>query len=739
MAVPLEKFVELLEDSGILAGDTLQDFLPPRREPKSAEELALELVRQKKLTKFQAEEVAKGKGKSLTLGNYVLMEKIGAGGMGQVFKARHRRMDRLVAVKLLPAAMTKNKDAIARFEREVKAAAKLRHTNIVAADDADQANGVHFLVMELVEGIDLSALVKKNGPVSIEKAVNYIVQAARGLEFAHKKGVIHRDIKPANLLLDTEGTIKILDMGLARIHGEAGTQAELTATGAVMGTIDYMAPEQALSTKAADARADIYSLGCSLYYLLSGKATYDGETLMAKLLAHREQPIPDLRAVCPQVPDQLEAIFKTMVAKKTEDRYQTMTEVIAALEGYGGGPSNSQISQPADTGPKSLVRDKPVSPQTVAVPADITAAESQTSAKKEAAAKSKVTSSLSLVESFSDADEFSQAPARSIRTRNLRRPGKKGKHALLQDQKKLLLIGGSILGVLILLAVVVSSFRTKDGKLIVAVNEPDAEVEVLNEEGKVEITRKGDKGPITISVVPGKHRLKIQKKGFALVTKDFEVESNGTKSISVTLVPLEPTVATTKADAAPHDSTVTADRNAAEWVLSIGGKVVVNYDYGRQIKAVSELPKEEFFVANIWLAENQKVTDRDLPRFKACQGLWLLDLVGTQVTDAGLAHVKEYVTAQGLGEVYLGNTSITDSGLAHLADCTGMHQLWIFNTAVTDAGLNHLKRMKQMTRLAAQGTRVTEAGVQKLAAALPQCQIEWDGGVIEPTRGADPE
>src|ERR1700688_3823507 len=166
MAISLEKFVQQLEESGVLAGNTLKDFLPPKASPKDAEDLARELVRHKKLTKFQAEEVYKGKGKSLTLGNYVLMEKIGAGGMGQVFKAEHRRMDRIVAVKLLPAAMTKDKAAIARFEREVKAAAKLRHTNIVAADDADQADGVHFLVMELVEGNDLSALVKKEGPFS---------------------------------------------------------------------------------------------------------------------------------------------------------------------------------------------------------------------------------------------------------------------------------------------------------------------------------------------------------------------------------------------------------------------------------------------------------------------------------------------------------------------------------------------------------------------------------------------
>ncbi len=430
MAIPLEQFVKHLEDSGVLAGDTLGDFLPPKASPKDAEDLARELVRHKKLTKFQAEELYRGKGKSLTLGNYILMEKIGAGGMGQVFKAEHRRMHRMVAIKLLPAAMTKDKAAIARFEREVTAAARLRHPNIIAADDADQANGIHFLVMELVDGSDLSALVKKNGPLPADKAVNYILQAARGLEFAHAEGVVHRDIKPANLLLDKRGTVKILDMGLARIHGEAG-QAELTSTGAVMGTVDYMAPEQALSTKTADARADIYALGCSLYYLLTGKATYEGDTLMAKLLAHREQPIPDLRAACPQVSDQLEAVFKTMVAKKIEDRYQTMTAVIADLERSGGGQTvNPPSFALSDTGLTNFLKEVEVA-------------------------------QMSLVQK--------KAP---VRTPKRSWPNLTWQ-SIAKDKRKLL-IGGGVLGALVLLAGLFISLRSRDGTPIVAVNEPDA-------------------------------------------------------------------------------------------------------------------------------------------------------------------------------------------------------------------------------------------------------------------------
>src|SRR5579872_613160 len=202
MPVPLDQIVKHLEDSGVLAADTLVDFLPPKSDPKDAEELVRELVRQKKLTKFQAEELWRGKGKSLVLGNYLILDKIGAGGMGQVFKAEHRRMHRIVAVKMLPTAMMKDASVVARFEREVTAAAKLNHPNIVTAFDADNANGVQLLIMEYVEGSDLSALVKKNGPFSVDEAVTCILQTARGLEAAHALGIVHRDIKPANLLLD---------------------------------------------------------------------------------------------------------------------------------------------------------------------------------------------------------------------------------------------------------------------------------------------------------------------------------------------------------------------------------------------------------------------------------------------------------------------------------------------------------------------------------------------------------
>lgn len=673
MPVPLEQFVKQLEDSGILAGDTLQAFLPPKASPKDAEELARELVRQKKLTKFQAEEVYRGKAKSLVLGNYVLMEKIGAGGMGQVFKARHRRLDRLVAVKLLPPALMRDPDAIARFEREVKAAAKLRHPNLVAADDADQAHGVHFLVMELVEGSDLSALVKKTGRFSIEKAVNCILQAARGLEAAHRAGIVHRDIKPANLLLNTQGVVKILDMGLARLSvgTDSPHSADLTSTGAIMGTVDYMAPEQALDSKTADARADIYALGCSLFYLLAGKATYDGDSLMKKILAHREQPIPSLRAARPEVTEQLDGVFQKMVAKNVEERYQTVTAVIAALENCGARQGSSinallPVESSTDTG----------------------------------------------LNFFKDISIAPSKPFQPIKPLTSNVP------------KKFLLIGGGVLGVLILLGALVITFGARDGTLTISVSEPDADVQLLNVEGKVEVNRKVGKEPVAIVASPGKHRLKVWKDGFDPFTSEFDIRAGGAESITAKLVPVKtvtPLAPVAAATDAPN--TMDRDRTATNWVLANGGSVKVTVSgQDRTVSKIEDIPPDRFQILVVNLS-NTHVNEAQLEHISSLKRVQWVNLLKTQVTDTGL---RKLVDLPDLKQLWLLETQVTDAGLQHIRTMDGLEFLGLNGTNVTDAGVPEIAAMKNLSAMDLRNTKVTANGVATLRKALPNCRINWN-------------
>jgi serine/threonine-protein kinase len=310
-------------------------------EPKS---LAGELLQRGWLTAYQANQLLQGRGDGLVLGAYVLLERLGEGGMGEVFKARHQKLGRIVALKVIRKERLDNPDNVRRFQREIRAAAQLSHPNIVHAFDADQAGDTHFFVMEYIEGIDLKELVSKSGPRPLAQACDYIRQAALGLQHAHERGLVHRDIKPSNLLLTTTDhspltthQIKLLDLGLARLEVAADDDSSgpLTQEGLVMGTFDYLAPEQAKNSHTVDIRADLYSLGCTFYFLLTGRAPFAGASQMDKLLKHQwEEPTPveKLRA---EVPPNLAAVVRKLMAKKPAERYQTPAELAATLETIG--------------------------------------------------------------------------------------------------------------------------------------------------------------------------------------------------------------------------------------------------------------------------------------------------------------------------------------------------------------------------------------------------------------------
>ncbi len=339
MSITLDEFVRSLTETGILAPEEVSSIvsnLPEDRAGFDVEKLARELVRQQKITRFQASVIFRRQSRGLRIGDYIVLDKIGSGGMGQVFKSEDRRTGQLVALKLLRATYTKSQRAVTRFYREANTAARLKHRNLVSVCEAGEWNGLHYLVMELINGRDVRSIVKDQGPLSVAEAVDIGVQTARGLAYAHENGIVHRDVKPANLLLDKNGRVVILDLGLARLDDAAQEAAgddggRLTMPGHFLGTLDYVSPEQAMDAHEVDGRSDIYSLGCTLHYLLRGRPPYRRDNAALILLAHCQDPIPDLTE-SPGVTDRLNAVFQQMMAKKNYDRFATMAEAAAELE-----------------------------------------------------------------------------------------------------------------------------------------------------------------------------------------------------------------------------------------------------------------------------------------------------------------------------------------------------------------------------------------------------------------------
>jgi eukaryotic-like serine/threonine-protein kinase len=336
----VDRFLELVGRSGLIEPERLSPVLaqwkreaaPNQRD--DAEQCAAHLVRARLLTPWQAHKLLEGRHRGFLLGSYKLLDHLGSGGMSNVYLAEHVLMQRRVAIKVLPHNRVADADQLARFQFEGQAVAAMDHPNIVRAYDLGSEGRIHYLVMEYIDGSDLEALVERAGPLDIYTAADFIVQAAEGLDYAHAAGLVHRDIKPANLLVDRHGTVKILDMGLAKFLAEVRPVPTFEQHEEVLGTAEYLAPEQAVNSLAVDPRADIYGLGCTLYCLLTGHPPFSARTRGELITAHQHETAPSVFADRPDAPPALSAICAKMMEKAPRERYQSARDVVEALRAW---------------------------------------------------------------------------------------------------------------------------------------------------------------------------------------------------------------------------------------------------------------------------------------------------------------------------------------------------------------------------------------------------------------------
>ncbi len=332
------EFLAALERSGILPDATCREVqcrFARRAQKLDSLALAHELMAEGTITEFQARRLLWGK-KLLSFGRYALLDSIGKGGRGRVFKARHRLMDRVVALKVMLPETALNEGAVSRFFREMKIVALLENPHVVRAIDADVHEGCPYIVMEYLDGDDLERVLSRRAPLPPSDVIGYAAQAARGLAHAHSKGVIHRDVKPTNLFLAKTGVVKILDLGCGELVGMAGQPANVfdTDEGVVVGTTDFMSPEQ-VRDKPIDARTDLFSLGCTMYRLLTGEYAFPGTTREERLVKRIRDPHHPIGKVRPGLSDGLVTVVDRLLALRPDDRFASATEVAEALEALG--------------------------------------------------------------------------------------------------------------------------------------------------------------------------------------------------------------------------------------------------------------------------------------------------------------------------------------------------------------------------------------------------------------------
>lgn len=467
------------------------------------------------------------------LRDYELQQKLGEGSMGVVYKALHTRLKRSVAIKTLPPSSLHRPESISRFHREMEAIGQLDDPHIVRAHDAGEVDGTHYLVMEYVDGLDLRQLQERVGPLSVANACEIIRQAALGLRSATKVGLVHRDIKPSNLMLTRSGTVKLLDLGLAHLAADAetGQKSELTSTGQVMGTFDYLAPEQATDTRNIDVRADIYGLGCTLFKLLTGRTPYAGDrglTAYQRIRAHIEEPIPSAMAIRTDIPAELDALLTKMLAKSPAERIQTPEELQQQITPLCAGHDLAALSLAAEGDAKAEADTAGASGETITFSSGVVPA--RASELKE--------SDLPQHEPSPSPDVSVVAPSvgRTPRPSALSRIDGRGVRPTLVAAIALTLLSIAIA----YFSGLIFKVQTPGGTIVLQCDPAalqDATIEIDGEQVRLQLT--GDDQPITIGVDQRRGQLKITKAGFKVFDTNFEIAvGNNEQAIAVRLEPL---------------------------------------------------------------------------------------------------------------------------------------------------------------------------------------------------------
>ncbi len=516
----VEEFLELGQKSGLLEKTRLDLYVQKKRDtdtlPTVPKRLAEIMIRDGLLTPFQADQLLHGRWKNFTIdGKYLVLGHLGTGGMGTVVLCEHTIMRRRVAVKVLSNSRLKDPAGLERFHREARAAAALDHPNIVHAHDVGFDGKIHFLVMEYIDGRSLQKVVKKEGPLPIERAVRYITGAASGLQHAHAAGLVHRDIKPANLLIDRSDIVKITDMGLARFFQDEndGLTREHDSD-AVLGTAGFLAPEQFANSHDVDIRADIYSLGVTFYYLLTGTTPFADGSVYQKLIGpmlREPRPIRELR---PEVPEELATIIAKMIAMDRAARYQTPAEVISALDAWVK-ISSTPITETSGgrTAPTLVCPKSSVLPPTLSTISSkaVTPAVSQTAGAVCAHPK--------------QATGSSSEPSQGI-TADIPDTGLSLQSALMRIRRvprRWWLAAAATLASLLLIVAAVSFFSAGSGMLDVEIAAADIQFTILGEKQQVVLTGVQPRqqlslkpGEYQVELAPGERRIHVTPAQFTL-------------------------------------------------------------------------------------------------------------------------------------------------------------------------------------------------------------------------------